>query len=257
MKILLSGEGGQGIQTMAKILVGAAYNQHYKVNYMPHYGVEMRMGISRAFVTISSDKITYPKFSKADILSVMTKRNLNLVKEFIDKNTKVINAIDLVDLPEERNLPTTSFNMIVLGIIVKEINKSNIKIDKEKILEEINKFLGKKPDLTKNRVAFEVGYDLADNMYSKLLKSVKPDKFEPIINKDDKKEHIIYPDICKGCGICLIKCPVGALSWDKNKKNFLGKPIPKVDMEKCIGCGICEDICPDAAIKVNKKSKTN
>ena len=253
MKILLTGEGGQGIQIMAKILSDAAKNQNLNVTYMPHYGVEMRMGISRAFITISKEEIIYPKFSYADILSVMTKRSLKLIKKFVGKKTRVINAIDLQSLPKQRNLPDKSLNMIVLGIVVKEINKSEIKIEKEKILESINKFLENKPNLIKNRVAFEVGFDLKEEKYSKSLQSIRLNKFEPIINKDSKKEHILYPDVCKGCGLCLAKCPVGALSWDYKNKNFLGRPTPKVDMKKCIGCGLCEQICPDAAIKVNKK----
>ena len=220
---------------------------------MPHYGVEMRMGISMAYITISKSPITYPKFSKADILVIMTKRNIDIPKTYINKNTLVINAITLNNLPRERNLPKQSFNMMVLGIIIKELNKSENIISKEKILESINNFLSDKPDITKNRVAFEVGYDLDESLYKKTIDNIRADKYNPVVDSDSQKTHIKYPDVCKSCGFCLIKCPVNALSWDNEKYNFLSKPIPKVDIKKCTGCGLCEQICPDAAIKVNKK----
>ena len=43
----------------------------------------------------------------------------------------------------------------------------------------------------------------------------------PWINKDE----------CIGCGICVKKCPVNAISIDDEKA--------KINMEECIHCGTC------------------
>lgn len=252
MKIFLSGEGGQGIQLMAKILTDAARLQGFEATYMPHYGVEMRMGISLAFVQFSKGKISYPKFEIADVASIMTSRSIDIVKQKIGKNTHVVNGANLQNLPKERNLPNYTFNMIILGAIVKEINKIDVKFSKDAVLETINKNLAHKPELTKNRVAFEVGYDLDEKLYLQSISSIRQTKLDAAIDKDKNKEHIKYPDICKSCGLCLEKCPVKALTWDAQKINFIGLPIPKIDLEKCTACGMCEQICPDAAIRVNK-----
>lgn len=254
MKILLTGEGGQGIQTMAKIVSGAAYEQKFNVVYIPHYGVEMRMGISRAFIIISSHEISYPKFLKANILTVMTKREINSLDEFIKKDTIVINATELNKLITERNLPSSALNMVVLGIIIRLLNNTDIKIDKELIVKFIKKHLKNKPNILANCAAFELGYDLEKELYNKPINSLENPKFEPVTTKDNKKEHTIFPDICKGCGLCLIKCPVGALSWDPRLKNYISRPIPVVNISKCIACGMCQDICPECAIKINKIS---
>jgi len=48
---------------------------------------------------------------------------------------------------------------------------------------------------------------------------------------------------CVGCGICESKCPVGAISVDKEKG------IAVIDKDKCIDCGICMKNCPQKAIK--------
>ena len=69
-----------------------------------------------------------------------------------------------------------------------------------------------------------------------------------------KKQNITaFPHLCKGCGICLIKCPVGAIRWSDKQKNFLGTSAIEIDPQKCIGCGLCELFCPDCAILLVKK----
>jgi formate hydrogenlyase subunit 6/NADH:ubiquinone oxidoreductase subunit I len=42
---------------------------------------------------------------------------------------------------------------------------------------------------------------------------------------------------CFGCRICENLCPVGAITFQVNKRGF---GYPEVNHEKCIECGICE-----------------
>ncbi|HPL01377.1 MAG: 4Fe-4S binding protein [Patescibacteria group bacterium] len=75
-----------------------------------------------------------------------------------------------------------------------------------------------------------------------------------IISKNREREAFISPELCKGCGICIEKCPVGALKFG-DEIGVYGNPIPEIDIDKCINCGNCFRFCPDCAIKVKKKSK--
>lgn len=61
----------------------------------------------------------------------------------------------------------------------------------------------------------------------------------------------IFLGLCKGCGICLEKCPTRALIFGK-EMGVYSTPAPKVDPKKCNLCGICEINCPDCAIRVDK-----
>lgn len=61
----------------------------------------------------------------------------------------------------------------------------------------------------------------------------------------------IFPDYCKGCGLCIVKCPVKCISWSEGLGVY-GTPRVKADMEKCILCGICQQVCPDTALRVEK-----
>jgi NADH-quinone oxidoreductase subunit F len=46
---------------------------------------------------------------------------------------------------------------------------------------------------------------------------------------------------CKGCGLCVRKCPAGAISGEKKQPH-------RLDPEKCVKCGACEEACKFKAI---------
>ena len=60
----------------------------------------------------------------------------------------------------------------------------------------------------------------------------------------------IKEDWCKGCGICIERCPVNALE-ESDKLNKRGIRPPKLkEKNECNYCRLCELICPDLAIIV-------
>lgn len=67
-----------------------------------------------------------------------------------------------------------------------------------------------------------------------------------------KGEWAIFPGLCKGCGLCIEKCPVKCIGWSDDLGVY-GTPRVQANMEKCIVCGICQMTCPDCAIRVEKK----
>ena len=70
----------------------------------------------------------------------------------------------------------------------------------------------------------------------------------------EKGTWTIFPDLCKGCGLCIEKCPTRVISWSE-QLGFMGTPSVKARMEGCIVCGLCETVCPEPAIRVERKAK--
>ncbi|MHA1803675.1 MAG: ATP-binding protein, partial [Promethearchaeota archaeon] len=54
-------------------------------------------------------------------------------------------------------------------------------------------------------------------------------------------------DDCDGCGICIDKCNMEALT--------LINDISTVNLDKCIGCGACVTACPSEAIQLREKEE--
>jgi NAD-dependent dihydropyrimidine dehydrogenase PreA subunit/predicted transcriptional regulator len=53
---------------------------------------------------------------------------------------------------------------------------------------------------------------------------------------------VIDSSLCTGCGICLDRCPVQAITIDD---------IACMDTLKCLGCGLCSTACPSEAITMH------
>lgn len=252
MRILLSGEGGQGIQTIAKIISQSFFRSGYRVCYMPHYGVEMRMGISLAYLRLD-EEIIDPKFSQADILLVMASRDRERVQEFIDKKTTVINLLDISSYLAENKLPLKTANILALAIIISNLRLFNFKIDDNLVKGLIAEELGQKKDLAANLQAYDLGLKIDHPYYNEVLSDTSNKTLPAIVHSDSKKDYIQFPHLCKSCGICLEHCPVKALSWCKDKFSYISRPMPEIDMSKCLACGICQQVCPDCAVSVEKK----
>lgn len=54
-------------------------------------------------------------------------------------------------------------------------------------------------------------------------------------------------DTCKGCGVCLKRCQMEAISL-ADKKAVL-------DLNRCIGCGLCVNTCPTDSLSLLRKAK--
>ena len=74
--------------------------------------------------------------------------------------------------------------------------------------------------------------------------AAKPAKEEsPKRNGQPSSVHI-FPEWCKGCGICVAFCPKQVLEMGDDRKAHVAHP------EKCIRCYLCARRCPDFAITV-------
>lgn len=74
-----------------------------------------------------------------------------------------------------------------------------------------------------------------------------------------RADYYMYTDLCKGCGLCIVKCPINVkggkcLKWS-HEVGIYQTPAVEPDPETCIACGTCERICPDSAIRIENVKK--
>ncbi|MBR5328811.1 MAG: 2-oxoacid:acceptor oxidoreductase family protein [Firmicutes bacterium] len=138
-RIMLAGEGGQGVQSVAMILSEASYKNGKQVMYIPNFGVEQRGGVSVAFMQISSDVIGSPKFDNADIIVALSDRAVHRVQMYAKPNTIYVYDSSISDearkaLPKEgevaklveisameianTELHVRVFNVIIMGAVL-------------------------------------------------------------------------------------------------------------------------------------------
>ena len=68
----------------------------------------------------------------------------------------------------------------------------------------------------------------------------------------------IASDLCKGCGLCILICPVHCLepSLELNRQGYTAA---QYEGHGCTGCGICFYVCPEPGaltIYSRKKART-
>lgn len=272
--IIITGEGGQGIQVLANIITTVASGKGKYTSELPSFGVEQRGGVSINFIQISAHPIFYPRFDKANIIIAFSNRSIAPIKRYLLDDTLFIydnsaiettclekiktQAQNYVAIPAQKTATekysSKVANMILLGALSAHLKDFEYQEFENAIYEVLK---GKIADDEKlkslNTYAFQEGMQLAQIFDRQKQPFTGCETQE--VKKVFSKKYISWtrsPEYCKGCALCITRCPVNALKFD-DKRGFLGNPLPIVDLEKCIGCYKCEKICPDAAIKVDKK----
>lgn len=177
-KIVICGEGGQGVQSIAKIIATAAFEQGKKAVYVPYFSTEKRGGVTEAYAQIGDVAPAYPKFEKADLWVVLSQRAVERIESFLKEDTKVIvnsylvkdlsaisrwhpHEIDAGRIAKDEFKKPRVFNMIIMGAMVKLIPG----LDKNKFEAALDHVFASKyakdPSLKAlNRKAFDRGYAL-------------------------------------------------------------------------------------------------
>lgn len=80
-------------------------------------------------------------------------------------------------------------------------------------------------------------------------------QFKAHLTENGKGMFYLFPALCKGCGLCIEKCPVDTIGWS-DYLGVYGTPAVEPGHGKdCIACGICQTVCPDCAIRIEKIKK--
>ena len=181
-KIVIAGEGGQGVQSMAMMITEAAYEEGREALYIPNFGVEQRGGVSVAYVQISDEPIGSPKFKNADLAMALSKRSINRIHKYCDEDTFFLYEADIEEAEDElpdkyreviavpainiskEELHPKVFNVIMMGVIVGLTKVVGLDSIKRAIESKLGYKFEKNPELrTMNYKALERGIEFVQN----------------------------------------------------------------------------------------------
>lgn len=154
IKILLSGDGGQGIQLISDMLAQAAFANNFFVSQIPNYGLEQRGGVSLSFLIISDKEIAYPRFTKPDILLIMSEQAKERTKQFQNADFRM-QIDDFANSLKENNVPVSSYNIFFLGILTEMLEEKDM-LKGEKVFELLEKKLSSKANWEENKKTWEL-----------------------------------------------------------------------------------------------------
>lgn len=157
IKLLLAGDGGQGVQLLADVICHSVIEHGFFAASIPNYGLEQRGGASLSFVQVGRQEIVYPKFVRPDILLIMSEQARERTKQYQFSETKILDINDFKRKMEEAAAPAKSQNMFFLGILVRMLIE-NYFCERETVLKLLEKKLGAKPGWEDNKKAFESGF---------------------------------------------------------------------------------------------------
>ncbi|MFA5175491.1 MAG: 2-oxoacid:acceptor oxidoreductase family protein [Patescibacteria group bacterium] len=155
IKILIAGDGGQGVQTISDIICQAAFENGFFVNHIPNYGLEQRGGVSLSYITIGDKEITYPKFSMPDILAMLSKQADNRTKQYQKENVKMLNIEDYKKNLEKQSVKPQNYNIFFLGLLAKILIEKKI-CGEDCVLKLLEKKFGKKENWEEKKNVFEL-----------------------------------------------------------------------------------------------------
>jgi 2-oxoglutarate ferredoxin oxidoreductase subunit gamma len=179
IKIALAGEGGQGVQSVAGILVEAANDEGREALYIPNFGVEQRGGVSVAFCQISDEKVGSPKFQYADLVVALSDRAVRRTRQYANKNTLYIydssikgvenelpkDAKKVLGIPAletaKKELHPRVFNIIIMGAAIEATKVVGMEQAKKAVEKRLGYKFAQKPELRElNYKALERGAEL-------------------------------------------------------------------------------------------------
>jgi len=183
-RIVLAGEGGQGVQSIAEILAEAANEEGRQALYIPNFGVEQRGGVSVAFLQISDNPIGSPKFQTGDIVAALSDRAVHRTAQYVGPETTFIYDSAMEDvaglLPKKaaRVLPVPAmdvaknelqprvFNMVIMGVVIGATEIIPLARIKAAVEKKLGYKFEKQPQLRDlNFKALERGVELGREMW--------------------------------------------------------------------------------------------
>ena len=134
VRILLAGQGGQGVLSAGRFLAESGLHEGKEISYLPAYGPEMRGGTANCSVIISEEEIASPLCNTPDVLIALNAPsfhkfaprvksggiiivNGSISDSYAGRQDVAVYDVPMTDLAVEAG-DRRAANMIALGVLV-------------------------------------------------------------------------------------------------------------------------------------------
>lgn len=124
--VIMTGFGGQGIQTISLMLALAAMNKDLEVTYLPSYGVEKRGGRTNVTVVISDEEIGAPITNSPRSLLALDTIGLEFFQPMLDTGSLLVANASLI--PDEKIQPRAGVAVLKVRLNEEAIAMGNSKL---------------------------------------------------------------------------------------------------------------------------------
>ena len=170
VRILLAGQGGQGVLSAGKFLAESGLHEGKEVSYLPAYGPEMRGGTANCSVVIGEEPIASPLCVEPDVLIALNGPSFHKFASRVRSGGVIIvngslsdcyagrEDVRVVDIPANELAleagDVRAANMVALGVLCALTGVVRAKSIVNCLQE---KFFAKPRVLECNQTAFEAG----------------------------------------------------------------------------------------------------
>ncbi len=174
MSLVIGGIGGQGVQTIGRMITYAANEAEYYTTFLPAYGGAMRGGTSNCSIMISDEEIAAPTKQFVDCVIAMGTEalqelqgrvrrggllivNTSIVKELPDRDDVCVVGIPAINIAEECG-SAKSMNVVMLGFFAQRAGVIPTDIMHDVVMNEMGR---RSQFIEVNRKAFWAGVEYA------------------------------------------------------------------------------------------------
>jgi 2-oxoglutarate ferredoxin oxidoreductase subunit gamma len=175
--LLIGGFGGQGVQTLGKLLTYGVNETGAYVTFYPAYGGEMRGGTSNCTVIVSDEDIASPSKFLVDYVIALNKPSFDRFEPRVAPGgSLILNSSIIKDASKTKDVKTIGIpvneisekvgsakvlNIVMLGFFVELSGLVPLDLMKQVVLER----LGKKEEFIElNKRAFDAGVEYAKSL---------------------------------------------------------------------------------------------
>lgn len=260
-KIVIAGEGGQGVQFIGEVLAWSAHGEGMEALYIPNFGIEQRGGVSLAYVQLSGNQIGSPKFRTGETVIALSERAISRTRQYIGPQTTFIYDNSPLAAPEvaDETIGLQTYDSVAPEAFAQPTG-GRAQIRHERLPQNAGRIIGlpaahvARQELHPrvfNTIILGAAVSAAQFVSLETVKRALDIKLGEKFAADPQLRELNYRALQRGAELVAAVPPAGGKTESKSFRSERFE-TPKawlyISPDLCKGCGLCREKCPTAVL---------